>query len=65
VPVVLSSRACPNGLFGDVDQDGKVSVEETCAKKGSGAFLKQADLDGNGVVTYYESEKYGYDFTNG
>ncbi|PUB32258.1 hypothetical protein C8K30_101783 [Promicromonospora sp. AC04] len=54
----------PNDVFGDVDQNGKVSAEETYAKKGSESFVKDEDLDGNGVVTYYETGKYWYDFTN-
>lgn len=54
----------PNGIYGDVDQSGGLEDAETYATKGSAGWLKDDDLDGNGKVSYYESEKHWYDLSN-
>lgn len=59
-----SDELYPNGIYGDVDQNGKLDKSETYSTKGSEGWLKQEDLDGNGKVSHYEAEKSWYDLSN-
>lgn len=54
----------PNGKLGDDDQSGKFEEAEVESRKGREGYLKDNDLDANGIVTYYESDKAWYDLSN-